>query len=385
MPKSRKTSKEKIRRAISSWKNSLCEIKDCLVIFFKYGTVVKDIRIDASSLCQLRCVLCSQAKQDMGIIGSGYLKFQDFKKFLDSYPEFKNIELSGNGEIFLNPELQAIIRYAYEKKVNLTAYGGVNLNTVSDEIMESLVQYRFKAISISLDGSSSETYNIYRREGNFDKVIDNIKKINYYKQIYSSNFPLLFWQFIIFGHNEHELPAARKMAEELNMEFKPALNSWDRAYSPIKDEAFVARQMGFASVQQFRQETKRESVCRGIQVYHELMINWDGKLLGCCVNCWADFGNVFESGLKNCLRNEKFIYAKKMLLDQKKARKDIACFHCPEYKKRQTVAFELRKKQAPKLPLALLELKILFGRIFFILKNNLVSSLKAALRNLKQS
>lgn len=35
-------------------------------------------------------------------------------------------------------------------------------------------------------------------------------------------------------------------------------------------------------------------------------INWDGKLLGCCLNFWGDFGgNAFEQGLERILTSEK--------------------------------------------------------------------------------
>src|SRR5947208_2874852 len=70
-----------------------------------------------------------------------------------------------------------------------------------------------------MDSASQETYELYRIRGKFDNVIANIKKINHFKQLYCTKVPLLRWQFVVFGHNEHELPAARRVAEELGMEF----------------------------------------------------------------------------------------------------------------------------------------------------------------------
>jgi molybdenum cofactor biosynthesis enzyme MoaA len=151
------------------------------IVFFKYGVVGNSIRIEASSICQLKCPECPQTKGKLEIIGKGYLKFEDFKKIVDNYPNFRNIELSNYGEMFLNLELKNIIKYAYEKNINLTAGNGVNLNAASEEMIRCLVKYRFKAITISIDGACNYTYKIYRRGGNSDRVIDNIKKINYYK------------------------------------------------------------------------------------------------------------------------------------------------------------------------------------------------------------
>ena len=152
---------------------------NCIRVFFKYGILGNSIRIEVSTLCQLQCPLCYRTyPEKMEVIGLGNLKFSDFKRFIDTYPEFKNIEITSKGEIFLNPELKDILRYAYEKKVNITALIGVNLNSITEEMIEWIVQYRIKGMTVSIDGASSQTYQLYRKGGDFDTVIANIKKIN---------------------------------------------------------------------------------------------------------------------------------------------------------------------------------------------------------------
>ena len=286
-------------------------------------------------MCQLKCPLCDapKRKNNPSLIGWGYLKFKNFKKIVDENPEIRIIELSNNGEIFLNPELEKIIKYAYEKKINLLAATGVNLNNISKEMIRCLVKYKFACLTVSLDGASQEIYSIYRKGGDFNNVIKNIRLINYYKKIYNSRFPALIWQFVIFGHNEHEIPIARKFAKSLNMNFKPKL-SWDKDYSKIKNKDFVRKEsgLGVASRKEFQGKYNKYylDVCN--QLWKSPVINWDGKLLGCCKNIYSDFGNVFKSGLKNCLENEKYSYTKEMLLNDKKPRKDIPCSKCYIYK-----------------------------------------------------
>lgn len=295
------------------------------------------IRLEASTIYQLRCPECSRTKGLLKISGEGYLKFNDFKKFVDNYPNFKKIELSNYGEIFLNSELEDIIRYACIKNISLTAESGVNLNIVSEEMLERLVKYKFKAMGISITGVTNDTYKIYQRGGNFDKVIKNIRKINYYKQKYKTGLPELKWKFIIFGHNEHELPIARRMAEELNMKFRLKFN-FSPLYSPIKNKEMVRKEMirekgvSAASREEYEKITNKPYRTPCGPLWISPQINWDGRLLGCCVNKWGDFGNVFELGLERCLESEKYIYAKKMILGENKERKDIPCFHCPKYR-----------------------------------------------------
>ena len=211
------------------------------------------------------------------------------------------------------------------------ANNGVNLNTVSETVLESLVKYRFKDLTISIDGVTNDTYTIYRKGGNFNTVLENIKRINYYKQIYQIPFPKLRWQFVVFGHNEHELPTARRMAKELNMDFKATLN-WDESYSPVRNKDLVRKEIGFASKHEYQQKYKMLYLRLCEQLWLCPQINWDGKLLGCCVNYWGDFGNIFESNLETCLRSEKYRYARKMILGLKKEREDIPCSRCGRYK-----------------------------------------------------
>jgi MoaA/NifB/PqqE/SkfB family radical SAM enzyme len=305
-------------------------LRDSVITLFKYNIISSTVRLEASTLCQLRCQVCPLARGKTGILGRGYLRFSDFRRFVKQNPRIRNIELSNYGEIFLNPDLEDIITYAHSKNINLTALNGVNLNRVDDAILEALVKFRFKVIYVSIDGASADTYRIYRRGGDFEKVIKNIHRINYYKQRYGRQFPLLVWQFVVFGHNEHELPAAKKMAKALKMGFAVKLN-WNKSYSPVKDEALVRREMGYSTQKDNERKNQRLATPYCFQLWDSPQINWDGKLLGCCVNRRKDFGNVFEQGLESCLKSEKYTYAKKMLQGKVMPRKDIACFDCPYF------------------------------------------------------
>jgi MoaA/NifB/PqqE/SkfB family radical SAM enzyme len=274
----------------------------------------------------LKCPLCTNTTKEIGsVIGFGYLKYHDFKELLDNSPFIKTIELSNFGEIFLNPDLYQIIKLSYERKINLLAESGVNLNTISDEMCKALVEYKFKRICCSIDGATDETYKKYRVKGDLSKVIQNIKTINEYKKKYSSKYPQLIWQFILFGHNEHEIPQAQKLARELDMEFMPKL-SWDSEFSPIQNTEFVKKTTGLrvSSREEFQQKSGNpylSQVCH--QVWEEPQINWDGKILGCCWNYWQPFqGNAFTDGLAESLSTESINHVRLTLLGKKS---DSAC------------------------------------------------------------
>jgi len=292
------------------------------------------VRLESSSRCQLNCPICPTGlgRNKDGIVGSGSLGAEDFRRFVRDNPEIVVIDLSNWGEPFLNPDLNEIIRYAFEKGVHLTAVNGANLNSLSDETIECLVRYQFKAITVSLDGVTDETYAIYRKGGNFKRVIHHIEQIEACKKRYGSPFPKLIWQFVVMGHNQHELDQARSMARYLGMTFRPMLN-WSPIYSPVTDEAFIRRRttLGVASRAEYRIKYGKPYFIPCYQLWFIPAVNWDGKLLGCCENIWVDFGNVFRLGLKNSLQSERYLNMKKVVLGKGKMRSDIPCAYCDFY------------------------------------------------------
>ena len=286
----------------------------------------KSIRLEASTNCQLSCPSCPTAK---GLIkekiGGDFLQFEDFQKIVNENPSVFHVELSNWGEIFLNPDLPKILAYSDEKSIALTAANGANLNTAKPQVLEAVVKYKLRHLTCSIDGASQDTYSLYRRGGNFERVIENIKTINHYKQVYKSDFPILTWQFVVFGHNEHEIPKAKTLAKSLNMRLK-FKSSWDQDFSPLKNKSVLEGEKLM-----FKNDIdKRTSLCSGL--WHTPQINYDGRILGCCVNYWGDFGNAFDSKLDNSLNNEKIVYARQMLLGNTEAREDIPCTTCNEYK-----------------------------------------------------
>lgn len=192
----------------------------------------------------------------------------------------KKIELSNYGEIFLNPDLLEILAYAHAKGIQLSAHNGANLNHVKPEVIEGLVKYKLHSMTCSIDGASQATYEQYRVRGNFERVLETIRKINHFKALYQSLYPILDWQFVVFGHNQHEIPVARQMAADLGMGFRLKL-SWDGEFSPVMDRDALRQEVGAADREEYRERYGRDymqMICH--QLWDKPQINWDGKVLG---------------------------------------------------------------------------------------------------------
>lgn len=318
------------------------------------GTIVKPVRIgiNASSICQLKCPECPTSTNVRGLkdgekVMSGkygrYIKSSDFDSLIADNPRVKHIDLSCQGELFLNPDLLEILKRAFERNVKLDVGAGVNLNTASDSILEALVRYRLQRMTISIDGACNETYSRYRVGGNFDIVIENIRTINSYKKQYRSRFPILTWKFCVFGFNEQEISKAREFAHELEMEFTTAFGihsfslgdsnrDTDSLFSPVTDKERLRNEFGYASLDERNDNNRRYPPCP--MLWEAPSIDWDGTMCGCCVvaanmDMREGFGsNAFKEGLLNSINSEKIRYAREMLQGKVPGRSDIPCADC---------------------------------------------------------
>lgn len=296
---------------------------------------INEVSIDFSTVCQLHCVECSTAKgiTHAGIVGKGQLSYEDFVEIISSNPQIRRIEMSNWGEIFLNKDILSIMEYAFLHNVTLYCGNGTNFNDVPDNVIEGLVKYKVEYLNLSIDGASQETYSTYRRGGRFDKVVDNIRKLNYYKDKYGSEYPKLSWQFIIFGHNEHELPIVKKMCEQLNMAFNPKLNYSN--FSPIMDKDFVRHEsgLGVADRTEYKEKFKSEYKLPCYHCFSSPQINWNGTILGCSVNKWRSMGNINTETLTEWTHSVTFHSLIDLLFNGVENETDLPCKHCPNLAK----------------------------------------------------
>ena len=271
---------------------------------------MRRIRIEADSRCQLHCPLCptGDGRNRKGVVGWGYLTSENFERILDLNPEIEQVELSNWGEIMLNPEIELIIRSAHRRGIKLMARNGVNFNYVSRPVLLAMVECEFRHLTISIDGASQEVYSMFRRGGDLDLVLNNIRELNCLKATNKSIYPELRWQFIAFGHNEHEIERARAMAADLGMEFYVKLNATSD-YSPVRNVAEVATSSGtgVSSRAEYRQLTGKPYALPCTQLLSEPQVNWNGVVLGCCRNSAVALGNAFANPIEECQRGELYL------------------------------------------------------------------------------
>lgn len=296
---------------------------------------IKEASIDLSTICQLRCIECSTSKGITynGIVGKGQFSISQFVEFVKANPQIKRIEMSNWGEIFLNKDIKRILQHAYENDIVMYCGNGTNFNNVDDDVIESLVRYNVEFLNLSIDGATQDTYVKYRVGGNIEKVFQNIERLNYYKMIYHSNYPKLSWQFVIFGHNEHEIPLVKELCRKYNMAFNPKLNY--STFSPVINREFVRREsgLGVADRQEYKELHKKEYKAPCYHCFSSPQINWNGKILGCSVNKWKTIGDISNISIEDWENSETFKTLVGVLFDGIECPSELPCYYCPNYQK----------------------------------------------------
>lgn len=268
------------------------------------------VRLDICTRCQLNCASCYMRVDKKETTGIGHVELSLFDAFLERNPFIRRVEISNSGEPFLHPQMHEIVEIARKHGVLLECINGANFNNVSDQVLEDIATGCFEVIYISIDGASQETYSIYRRNGSFDKVVANIRKLNEIKRRNHSQLPTLVWQFVVMSHNYDDVPRAKKMAEELGM-FITFRDTWD-----LEEKAKLQKLLAERNTE--RHDDKQGAsniVADNKNTFHywrrDLLINpqinWDGRLLGCCQIYRSDWGvNVFDQGLVETLNSDVY-------------------------------------------------------------------------------
>lgn len=292
------------------------------------------ITIESGNICNLRCPLCPTGQSD-GSAKKGFLTLSDFRKFIDEMGKnLTLIRLYNWGEPLLNKELIKMIDYANKKKIAVKISTNLSFS-MEDFQAEALVKANLQRIYISCDGSSDSTYKTYHIDGDFSRVISNMKLLIEKKVKLRNHYTDIIWLFHVFKHNEHEIEKARAMAKDIGVKIsinkmrtdmgKEILETAEKSIE--RDSKWLPENPEYNVFNMTEKKPKNRFNCD--LLWTETVINWDGSILPCCsvYDETHSFGNIKENSFKNIWNNEKYISARKNILGQKNSIKTI-CHIC---------------------------------------------------------
>jgi len=164
--------------------------------------------IPPTLFCNLRCPACVTGLR-LGLQPSCAITWELYKSIIDEIGDYLfEIYLYTWGEPLLHEQTPEFIQYAKSKEIKAIVSTNLSIN-LSDEYIQKLVRSGLDQLVVSLDGATEETYNKYRRGGNFRLVRENMLRIQSAKITLGVYRPTIIWQFLVFRHNEHEVETVK--------------------------------------------------------------------------------------------------------------------------------------------------------------------------------
>ncbi len=259
-----------------------------------------ELCIDVSNKCNLHCPFCPTGRREVGR-GKGNISLSLFRAILDELgPYALTLELFNWGEAFFNPELPALIEYAYRKRVVTMISSNLSFR-LRDEYIRSIIQAGLTYLTASIDGWDQQSYQIYRRGGKFELALENLRAFVRLRREMGKEYPRLCWQYLVFRHNESGIERARSLAAEIGVDrFGVSGGLYeDPDWAPEGEYSF-----DYLALHPNR--------CPWL--WKKAVFHWDGGIASCCQGFYKhdDFAD-WEPGMFDRLwNNEKFVTARRI-------------------------------------------------------------------------
>ncbi|MFT5157213.1 MAG: radical SAM protein with 4Fe4S-binding SPASM domain [Bacteroidia bacterium] len=285
------------------------------------------ISIEPTTSCNLRCPQCPSGLRSF-TRDTGMLPEELNQKIIDELaPTLTYITYYFQGEPYLNPSFLDMVAYA--SKHNIYTATSTNAHYLTPEVSERTVKSGLKRMIISIDGTTQDTYGKYRIGGNLEKVLEGTKNIVDAKKKFGKG-PYIMWQFIAFGHNEHQLKEVKNLAKKYGVDHLAIKTA--QIYDFAVDDALIPKNEKLSRYKMTEKgyEIKNKLLDHCWRLWQACVITWDGKVAPCCFDKDAShqFGDLQVQSFREVWHNARYQSFRKLVL---KSRKNIdICQNCTE-------------------------------------------------------
>jgi len=287
------------------------------------------LSIEPTTACNLRCPECPSGLRSF-TRPTGNLQQKLLEKTIeDTKKHLTALTFYFQGEPYINPRFLEMVKIAASE--NIYTITSTNAHFLTPESAEKTVESGLHKMIISIDGTTQETYEQYRKEGKIEKVIEGAKNMVAARKKLKSQTPYLVFQFLVVKPNEHQINEVYKLAEEIGIDdvtLKTAqIYDFENGNSLIPDNEKYSRYKKLANGK-FQIKNKLLDQCW--RMWQGSVITWDGKVVPCCFDKDAQhqMGNIGVQNFKEVWHSKPYNNFRKALLTSR-SEIDI-CKNCSE-------------------------------------------------------
>jgi len=179
--------------------------------------------IECTAACNISCeqACCAPETGITRTRHAGMLDFELFKRVVDEAgPSLVRIDFFNYGEAFLHKRAVEMCEYIKSRFPHIYLYSSTNGLAFSEEQVRRLVRSGIDEVTFSIDGATAESYVKYRRRGDFDKALRNLRFATDEKRASGRDVPFINWRYILFTHNDSdaEMQRARDLAADIGVD-----------------------------------------------------------------------------------------------------------------------------------------------------------------------
>ena len=273
------------------------------------------IAIEPTTACNLRCPECPSGLRSFSR-PTGNLKSDFFRQLIDElHREVFYLTFYFQGEPYINPDFLEMVKYAHQKGIYTAT--STNAHFLNDENAKKTIESGLDRLIISIDGTTQETYEAYRKQGKLSNVIQGAKNIVKWKKQLKSKTPHIIFQFLVVKPNEHQIPEVYELAKEIGVDevkLKTAqIYDFEQGNPLIPTIDKYAR---YAKQEDGTYKIKNQLLNHCWKLWHSCVITWDGLVVPCCFDKDAthQLGDTKESSFRDIWFGDTYQNFRKELL-----------------------------------------------------------------------
>jgi radical SAM protein with 4Fe4S-binding SPASM domain len=287
------------------------------------------ISIEPTTACNLRCPECPSGLRIFSR-ETGNLKEDFFRSTIDDlYKDLIYLIFYFQGEPYINPKFLEMVKYASDKGIyTITSTNGHFLN---DENARKTIESGLDRMIISVDGTTQEVYENYRKEGKLETVLQGARNVVKWKKELKSSTPHIIFQFLVVKPNEHQIPEIYKLAKEIGVDEVKLKTAQVYDYEQGNDLIpTIDKYSRYKQKEDGTYMVKNELLNHCWKLWHACVITWDGLVVPCCFDKDAThkLGDLKQLKFREVWKGESYQAFRTSLL---KGRDQIdICTNCTE-------------------------------------------------------
>lgn len=295
---------------------------------WQWGTPIT-ISIEPTTACNLRCPECPSGLRAF-TRETGNLKEDFFRQVIDEqYKRLMYLIFYFQGEPYINPRFLDMVHYAHGKGIyTITSTNG---HFLTPEMARKTVASGLDRILISIDGSTQDVYEQYRKEGTLETVLQGARHLVEAKKEAGSATPHIVFQMLVVRPNEHQIEEVRQLAKDIGVDevkLKTAqIYDYQHGHELIPTQSKYSRYYPDGSG---TWHVKNKLLNQCWKLWHACVITWDGIVVPCCFDKDAvhRLGDLKEKSFQDIWTGPAYQQFRNQLL-QGRDKIDI-CTNCTE-------------------------------------------------------